>query len=64
MKKEKVNNYSENEYYNLFKNIPRISHSERITEWKQEGDYFKKFSMYDEKFNSISSGNTTLICKK
>jgi hypothetical protein len=36
----------------------------KIAEWKREGDYFKKLSIYDDRYVSINTqeGTTLLEC--
>ena len=62
MKREIKKNISfEKEYDSLFRHIRTKNALSTDNEWKREGDFFEKFSMYDQKHHTHTSGNTTLI---
>lgn len=63
LKKDKVDFTLE--YKNVFKN--NIKLLDFKTEWKNKGDYFTKFTMYNTNYRTLPSldsiGSTTLINK-
>lgn len=65
--KSKIKNKKKAEKENFIKEyneIVRISESSVIieSEWKKEGDYFQKFTLYDNNYTIVPTlGETTLI---
>lgn len=60
----KMNKRTENNFFDDYLEIMKNSSSGDFistTEWKSEGDYFKKLSMYDEYTPVETSSNTTSL---
>ncbi len=63
-KSKSIKNYSFAKEYNKIINSSKNSVVIE-SEWSREGDYFKKFSMYDNNYTFIPTlGGTTLISHK
>lgn len=54
---------NKDEFISEYKNILDENTDLSDTEWKEKGDFFKKFSMYDNYTPVKTSVNTTLISK-
>lgn len=61
MKKDAKNSNSfEKDYNNLFKKVSENTFNITVKEWKKNGDYFEKFSMYNYNISSVTSSKTTI----
>ena len=63
-KKKKLVGKNDADYFDDYLEIMKKSNGDfvSVTEWKNEGDYFKKLSIYEE-YTPVTTSNNTGITK-